>query len=601
MGETADEAGRAGRSDKSRRETRIVVLLSAMVVAATTLGAVVGYLLAWDADGQHETSRREALTTAIGELRAAGANLDDLGPQQLTALGQNAGIADLRVEMPPVDSDQNIRSITDQNGRIVGWLEWDRQNPVRNFMDRLAPFLALAALGALGLGSFAIRQMRRRDANAEPDDHSQPSQIDWLTALPNQYRMRELVIAALDARRPDEIIVYGFADIDRFEEANHSLGAGQGDLLLVEFAARLKEAFAPGIVARLGGDCFAFFLSVPDVETAQRIAEAACRAVARPYRIALGVQLTAGIGFSMAPRDGVLRDDLARRSLLALHAAKRKGRGTVAVFSAEMEADVEEKSFIKRDLSRALTDHALEVHYQPIVTSDGGVILGVEALLRWKHPLRGNIPPALFVPVAEESGLMDRLGQFVLRRALADAADWPGLFVSVNLSPLQVRDPAFVGIVSSLLSEAHFDPSRLVLEVTEGVLISDPEETKARLEELRSLGVRLALDDFGSGYSSLSYLQRLPFDKLKVDRGFVAGLAASANGGVIIQAVVALGRALGMSVLVEGVETEEQRILLRLAGCEEMQGYLFSRPVPREQIDQLLAGMDEPGRLRSSA
>jgi EAL domain-containing protein (putative c-di-GMP-specific phosphodiesterase class I) len=212
----------------------------------------------------------------------------------------------------------------------------------------------------------------------------------------------------------------------------------------------------------------------------------------------------------------------------------------------------------------------------------------VEALLRWEHPARGLVPPSLFVPVAEEAGLMDRLGEFALRRAIADAARWPAVYVSVNLSPLQVRDRAFIDLVAALLKETGFEPSRLVLEMTESVLIDKPDETTARLQELRALGVRLALDDFGSGYSSLSYLQKLPFDKLKIDRSFVSGLNRSANGGVIIQAVVTLGRALGMEIVIEGVETEEQRVLLRLAGCNEMQGYLFARPAPRDEIDRLL-------------
>jgi EAL domain-containing protein (putative c-di-GMP-specific phosphodiesterase class I) len=253
-----------------------------------------------------------------------------------------------------------------------------------------------------------------------------------------------------------------------------------------------------------------------------------------------------------------------------------------------MEADFAERNFIRQDLARALAARELDLHYQPIVNAEGGAILGVEALLRWTHPIRGAIPPAVFVRVAEETGLMDQLGEFVLRRALADGARWPGIYLSVNLSPMQVRDHKLVELVAGLLHDTRFEPARLVLEVTESVLIDEPERAKAGLEELRKLGVKLALDDFGSGYSSLTYLQRLPFDKLKIDRGFVAALDQSANAGVIIQAIVTLGRALGMSIVIEGVETEEQRVLLRLAGCNEMQGYLFARPSPREDIDRLL-------------
>jgi EAL domain-containing protein (putative c-di-GMP-specific phosphodiesterase class I) len=249
-------------------------------------------------------------------------------------------------------------------------------------------------------------------------------------------------------------------------------------------------------------------------------------------------------------------------------------------------------------LPRALSAGELELHYQPIVAAQGARIVGVEALLRWTHRERGAIGPALFIPVAEQMGLMDTLGAFVLRRALDDAKRWPDLYVAVNLSPLQVRDASIVDLVRSALAESGVKPARLMLEITEGVLIDNPEEMLKRIEDLHALGVRIALDDFGSGYSNLGYLQRFPLDKIKIDRSFVAALGASANGGVIIQAIVALGRALGLSVLVEGVETEQQRVLLRLAGCDEMQGFLFARPTPPQAIDRLLA-QAKPSRARA--
>jgi EAL domain-containing protein (putative c-di-GMP-specific phosphodiesterase class I) len=216
-------------------------------------------------------------------------------------------------------------------------------------------------------------------------------------------------------------------------------------------------------------------------------------------------------------------------------------------------------------------------------------MIGVEALLRWTHPTRGPIPPSVFIPLAEQSGLMSQLGEIVLRRALSDGARWPALSVAVNLSPLQIRDRWLVDLVAAIMAETGIAPSRVVLEVTEGVLIDNPQEAQARLEALRGLGVSLALDDFGTGYSSLNYLQKFPFDRLKIDRAFVASLGSSGNTGAIIQSIVTLGHALGMKVLAEGVETDEQRVLLRLAGCDEMQGYLFARPGPAANIDKALA------------
>ena len=297
----------------------------------------------------------------------------------------------------------------------------------------------------------------------------------------------------------------------------------------------------------------------------------------------------------------------ARRLARARPAAPSNGMGGEPALDGLSPED----RMIVDDLLKAMEDEAgaggLDVHYQPVVSADGAHIVGAEALLRWTHPRQGEIPPDRFVALAERSGLMGRLGAFVLRRALSDAARWPGLSIAVNLSPAQVRDPALVDAVAALLAEYGVAPSRLVLEVTEGMLIEDPEEARARLDALAALGVRLALDDFGTGYSSLTYLQQFRFEKLKIDRGFVAPLGQgteAAESRALMAAIVALGRALGLTLLAEGVETEEQRVLLRLAGCQEMQGFLFGRPAPREILDRLIAeaahGPQRPG-LRAAA
>jgi len=253
----------------------------------------------------------------------------------------------------------------------------------------------------------------------------------------------------------------------------------------------------------------------------------------------------------------------------------------------QIETDQVEHRFLLRELKAAIAAQAFELHYQPIVAAARGTVLGVEALLRWSHPERGDIAPAVFIPLAERHGLMNELGEFVLRRALTDAARWPGLFVAINLSPVQIREPHFVDLVRRILAETGADPARVDLEVTEGVLIDDPDKVQTTLEALRGLGVSLALDDFGTGYSSLSYLQKFPFQRVKIDRAFVASLGTTGNAGAIIHSIVALGHALGMVVLAEGIETEQQRVLLRLAGCDEMQGYLFAEPRPAEAIDKI--------------
>jgi predicted signal transduction protein with EAL and GGDEF domain len=313
-------------------------------------------------------------------------------------------------------------------------------------------------------------------------------------------------------------------------------------------------------------------------------------ALKRPFWVSeQAVQVNVTVGFAHAPLNADNCDDLARRADLALRAAKRRQRGGLFPFVPAMDAEFDDRRFIERELRRALDEGALDVHYQPIVTSDGARIVGAEALLRWDHPVRGAIAPATFVAAAEQAGLMMKLGEFALRRACADLKRWPGLYVAVNLSPVQVRDPALCELVADALRQSGIEPSRLVLEITEGVLIDDPEAAKAELAALRARGVKLALDDFGTGYSSLTYLQRFPFDKLKIDKGFVAPLGRDATSQALIAAIVGLGRALDLTILAEGVETEEQRVLLRLAGCAELQGFLFANPGPREALDRLVA------------
>jgi predicted signal transduction protein with EAL and GGDEF domain len=377
---------------------------------------------------------------------------------------------------------------------------------------------------------------------------------------------------------------------------NAHVGVLGGDELVVAAAQRLTEALpADAVCGRIGSDEFAVTFTAASNVDAGAIVRAALATIARPHWLDTVVRISAHAGFAQAPRHATTRGELTRRAALALRAAGKKGPGAIVGFEHALDTVSADQKFIQRELPRALTANELELHYQPIVAAHGGRILGVEALLRWTHAARGAIAPASFIAVAEQMGLMDTLGAFVLRRALSEAKRWPDLYVAVNLSPLQVRDASIVELVRSALADSGMPPARLMLEITEGVLIENPDEMLKRIEDLHRLGVRIALDDFGSGYSNLGYLQRFPLDKLKIDKSFVSALGQSANGGVIVQAIVALGRALGLSVLVEGVETEQQRVLLRLAGCDEMQGFLFARPAPAKAIDRLLA-QSRPGR-----
>jgi diguanylate cyclase (GGDEF)-like protein len=583
---------------------RVIAPLAFLVIAAIIVSTGLGYVLARQADDYVEAEHRRALSGAIEALQAISPNFARVEPRLIEVLERASGLKGLKFESEPAGAGREVQSMLDRNGRIVGWFSWEPERSATAMMNRILPVAGFVALGLAGFAALAMWQLGRLGLKlAESEQRVQKLEYeDGLTGLPNHRHFFELFDEAIATRQGTEQLAFAMLDLDGFDEVNEALGYAGGDEVLIEIGKRLREALTPStMIARLGGDEFALMVSGKNADVALFVVDSVRQALAHPIWMNQVVQISASIGLALAPRDGSTRDELTRRADLALRTAKRRGRGAVVAFASEMEAEFQERRFIKREAARALAARSFDLHYQPIVAAEGGAIAGVEALLRWDHPARGMIPPALFVPVAEEAGLMDRLGEFVLRRAVSDAARWPDLYVSVNLSPVQVRDRAFIEVVAAVLKETGFEPSRLVLEMTEGVLIDNPDETTARLLELRALGVRLALDDFGSGYSSLRYLQTLPFDKLKVDRSFVAALDQSANGGVIIEAIVALGRALGMDVVIEGVETEEQRVLLRLAGCNEMQGYLFAKPTPREDIDRLLAAKRTPEGGRAPA
>jgi diguanylate cyclase (GGDEF)-like protein len=451
--------------------------------------------------------------------------------------------------------------------------------------------------GAIGAGLavcalLAARKMRRLAGRIGEMD--QRTGEDALTGLPAHRVMLEKLDHAL-ATRSSQDIAFLLVDLDGFRETNDMLGRAGGDGVFVDIAERLRADLpADALFGRFEDDEFAIILRGGDAHVGQALTDllrAPLCGRAVPHENA---HVTAGIGIARAPQDGTTAEDLVRRAGLALRAAKRDGRGMVRRFEAQIETESSQRRFLLRELETAVSRQDLDVHYQPVVAADGLGTIGVEALLRWTHPVRGAIAPSVFIPLAEQSGLMRGLGEFVLRRALADAARWPGLFVAVNLSPVQIRDRGLIDLVSAALAQSGTDAARLVLEVTESVLIDDPQQAQARLEALRALGVKTALDDFGTGYSSLSYLQKFPFDLLKIDRAFVASLGVSGNAGAIIQSIVTLGHALGMRVLAEGVETDEQRVLVRLAGCDEMQGFLFAKPVPAAEIDRLLARAPSP-------
>ena len=418
---------------------------------------------------------------------------------------------------------------------------------------------------------------------------------DALTNLPNRTLFRERLERALQlAKRGDQLAVFCL-DLDHFKEINDSLGHPVGDALLSAVASRLRTCLTDSdTVARLGGDEFAIVQLCANCEptAVAALASEIVEIVAAPYDIE-GHHLVIGvsIGIALSPDDGDNPDELLKRADLALYRAKADGRGTYRFFETGMDARVQARRLMELDLRVALRREEFEVYYQPIRDLASDETAAFEALVRWNHGERGQIQPAQFIPIAEDTGLIVQLGEWVLRRACKDAAGWSKpASVAVNLSPVQFRNPDLVASVKSALADCGLPPHRLELEITESVLLQNSDTARAVLNELRAHGVKISLDDFGTGYSSLSYLRSFPFDKIKIDRSFVSELASSDDAMAIIRAVAGLGKSLGMVTTAEGVENAEQLALLRREGCTQAQGYLFSKPRPAAEVERLLSG-----------
>jgi diguanylate cyclase (GGDEF)-like protein len=426
---------------------------------------------------------------------------------------------------------------------------------------------------------------------------------DGLTDLPNRILFRERLEQSLKAIRPGEQLAVLYIDIDEFKSVNDALGHPIGDELLKGVAERLRGCLnETDVAARLGGDEFAVIqTAIRDRSETTRLVDEIHSAIRRPLEC-MGHLITtdASIGIALAPDDGVDLDQLLKNADLALYGAKGDGRRTYRFFEAGMDQRARARRSLELELRQAISDGSLETYYQPVVNIEDGKVSSCEALLRWRHPERGMISPAEFIPIAEDSGLINQLGLWVLNTACAEATTWPDhVRVAVNVSPVQFRSPSLALNVAAALASCGLAASRLELEITEAVLIRDDEAALEMLHQLRKLGVRIALDDFGTGYSSLSYLQRFPFDKIKIDRSFIRDLAGPGASSSIVQAVVNIAAASDMTTTAEGVETEQQRNLLYILGCTEMQGYLFSPAIPATEVRRLL--LSHRGRAMSAA
>jgi len=581
--------------------SRLVVAFLFITVALILFAIGIGFLFAQQSDDRLSFEQHASLRNVIAEFRSPIVKSGDINPNLARMAGQIVGVKNMTFRPEPDRTAGEIQPVMSQDGRIAGFLTWDKAHSMMETMKRVTPLAGAIVFILIGFGAVSLRQLRnvRQELMVREAAAARAADEDKLTGLPNHAKILELLDLALAEQADNECTTFVLIELDGMDDITAQSGVLGSDELIVAVGRQLKEALpAHAMCGRIAKDEFAIALTANKDIDPETIVRAVLDSIARPHWLDTVMRVSAHAGFAQSPQHASTRGELTRRADLALRAAAKRGPGAIVMFDLSIDTISTDQKFIHRELPRALSANELELHYQPIVASQGGRMVGVEALLRWTHPTRGAIPPATFIPVAEQMGLMDTIGAFVLRRALQEAKRWPHeLYVAVNLSPLQVRDRTIVDIVRSALSESMVAPSRLVLEITEGVLIDDPDEMVKRIKDLHSLGVRVALDDFGSGYSNLGYLQRFPLDKLKIDKSFVAALGRSANGGVIIQAIVALG----LSVLVEGVETEHQRVLLRLAGCDEMQGFLFAKPGPAQAIDRLIAQAKESAKPLSAS
>jgi len=489
--------------------------------------------------------------------------------------------------------------LTDARGAAIARFAWKATTPGHQVVISVAPFIAIALAGFALLVALVMRYMRRTAA-AIAAGESQLRHLamhDPVCGLPNRIyfgERLETVIAEVRAGGPSAAVFY--IDLDHFKDVNDTLGHPIGDALILNVTQRLSRIMrGDDLVARLGGDEFAIVTTCPsDSYSLQTIAGRIIAAVCAPYLISgHNIIIGASIGIAVIDRRAGAAADILRYADMALYRAKNEGRNRACLYDAAMDADLSNRKLLEGDLLQAIQNDGLNAAYQPIVNGAGDTVVGVEALARWTHPTIGEIPPSQFIPIAEHSGLIIELGEWMLRRACLEGRNWPGLTVAVNVSPLQFRRSNFVEIVERILKETEFDASRLELEITESTLLGNLESAEQSMLRLKAIGVRFALDDFGTGYSSLLYLRRFPFDKLKIDSSFVRAIETAADAAAIVHAVVSLGRGLGMKVTAEGVETPEQHLFLRAAGVHTMQGFRFGRPGPASEITARLASPDD--------
>ncbi|HLH93579.1 MAG TPA: EAL domain-containing protein [Xanthobacteraceae bacterium] len=493
------------------------------------------------------------------------------------------------------DPGDHVFDLLDKHGGALARFAWKPKRPGAEILNSVAPFIGIALGGFVLLAGMVLRHMRKTAATIAAGETRlrHLALHDPLCGLPNRVFFSERLEAMIESVRagaPPAAVFY--IDLDHFKDVNDTLGHPIGDELIRNVTLRLTQTLrGDDLVARLGGDEFAIITTAAHDQAAlEEIGARIIASLCTPYLIAdQTIVIGASIGVAVISQHVGAVADVMRHADMALYRAKNEGRNRTCVYDTAMDDNILKRKLVENELRATIERGELRVAYQPIVNNSGDTVVGVEALCRWTHPERGEIPPSEFIPIAEHSGLIIALGEWMLRQACLDAKAWPDITISVNVSPLQFRRSDFVDVVERILHETDFDATRLELEVTESTLLGNVDTAELAMFRLKALGVRLALDDFGTGYSSLLYLRRFPFDKLKIDRSFVHSIERAADAAAIVHAVVSLGRGLGMKVTAEGVETAEQQLFLRAAGVHMMQGYRFGRPGSAADIDLRLS------------
>jgi len=501
---------------------------------------------------------------------------------------------------------KNLIALEGVDGQPIGWIGWGAKSPGSSILHSASPMLwtwillfpcVLIGGGVVLRGSW--RTTRELVANEAQARHN--ALHDAMSGLPNRVhymqRLRDELAAVVSGDARGDVFV-GYIDLDAFKLVNDTLGHHVGDELVRQVALRLRGILPPSdFIARFGGDEFVVLRRGEGGRAmANQIGAQIIHSMDEPFTIAgNAISATCSCGISWGPAQSEDPGELLRRADIALYRAKQRGRGRYRCFTPDMDASVKLRLELETELRRAIARDELSMAYQPIVAFAGGhgdgnkpLITGVEALLRWNHPERGAIRPDLFVPVAEQGGLMIALGNWVLRHVFTECSTWPACDISVNLSPIQLMAGGFVKTIAAIVDETGMDPYRVVLEITEGVMLDRSEHVLRVLGQLTEMGFRIALDDFGSGYSSLSYLRQFEFERIKIDRSFISNIEGDADAQAILCAIASLGHSLRMKVVAEGVETEAQGAVVRAAGCELIQGFLYWRPMPAADVLPLL-------------